>query len=403
MGLFNFFRRVDEPEELVEVNVSFSELKQKLKSSLIKVNKIDDSVAEPLIESLFRVKMAFNDLKNAEINGSDALSISALSQRKQLLTLLSKSFKKPSSLVSLNNFISESRAFAKHSLELINQFKELRVVIPDLINKLVDSLSIVLDSCDELSEAIIERNKQLNSFKELVNAVKSLNEVINELRKLEDEELEVRKRISGFERDKAFMASEMARIKEIEFFTSLIRAENSLKNIESQKNELRSNASKLFNKFSKALRRVFDNDEFVSNLLTNTLDFIVSDEGLFNKRMNLFVKKVKSDKSLSDKEKQELIKAVSDDLINELISEYKKLLSMEESIKGLDFSLLNKYKAFERHLIEINQQVNNELKYLNSFSKKKSDVNERIKALKAKVESIASDCYEEKVLITDLS
>ncbi len=392
-----------EEQEIEEVELSIDELSSQVNNSLKKINNLESTdFIEPIMDSLKKIKSIINDLMIHELDSSynKALIIGANNARKrindQLMPLLN--LKTPTDLLSVNKLIKQVELLLARAAKVSKQSMHAQVIFRNEMNLLSNSFDKLSELLNELKEAVSDRNEQLESFSNLVNEVKSLKSAINKVNDIKKEELNVRKRISSYERDKSFLSSEISRIKSIESFNELFNAQNSLKSINSKKSELEGSIMNIVSKFSRALKKVFRDESFVNEFLTNPLAFINSNEGLFNKKMNQLINEVNSGKvELSDREKKRTLKALSDDSINDLINDYKKLINKERSLKNLDFSLLNKASVFERRLMDLNQKVNASIKSLDSFKDRISSQLIEVDAIKAKVESLASDCYPENV------
>ncbi|HLE06388.1 MAG TPA: hypothetical protein VI790_03470 [Candidatus Nanoarchaeia archaeon] len=395
------------PEIVTEqktVEINYEELKEQVNNSLKKVNDLGDSdYAMPLMDAITKIKIALKALASKEINNDNnqALTISANNDRKkiieQLMPLLS--IKKPQTLVSVNELLKTIEQVLNNT-ELINSQSHAELIFREEINSLKIALDELGNEVDSLSEAVKERNEQLVSFNTLVKEMKALNDMINKINKIKDDELDFRKKLSSYERDKTFMASEIARIKEIESFNDLRSVESMSKEVAHKKAEVEGAAMTIVSKFSRLLRKAFKNDEFVTGFLTNPLSYICKNEGEFNKRMSELINNLNKDKlDVNEKDKKRYLKALSDDSINEYINEYKTLLAKEEAFRGKDLTLLRKAEAFERRLIELTQKINSDVKNIDSYKDAVNDENKELDAIKAKVESIATECYGDKVRI----
>lgn len=406
MNFWNRFSR-KVPEIITEqktIEIPYEELKEQVNNSLKKINDLGDSdYALPLMDAINKIKSSLKALALKEINNdqNQALIISANNDRKkiieQLMPLLN--LKKPQTLVSVNEILKTIEQILNNT-ELINSQTHAELIFREEINSLKIALDELSNETESLNEAVKERNEQLNSFNSLVKEMKSLNDMIKKIDKIKDEELDFRKKLSSYERDKTFMATEIARIKEIESFNDLRSVESMSKEVANKKAEVEGAAMTIVSKFSRVLRKAFKNDEFVTGFLTNPLSYICKNEGEFNKRMSELINMLNKDKlDVNDKDKKRYLKAISDDSINEYINEYKTLLAKEDAFRGKDLTLLRKAEAFERRLIELTQKINNDVKNIDSFKESVTDENKELEAIKAKVEAIATECYNDKVRI----
>ena len=107
----------------------------------------------------------------------------------------------------------------------------------------------------------------------------------------------------------------------------------------------------------------------------------------------------KIDDLVSESEKKRVVKAISDDSINEYINEYKELLESEKKLLEKDYSLIRKAQAFEKRIMELNSMINNSIKELDEIKKQISDQLIEINALKSKVEVVAGECYSNIIKI----
>jgi len=386
-----------------EVELSVADLKAQVNNSLKRVNDLgEEDYAKSVINELARVKSIINGLMSRELGDeyNKALLIGANNARKRINDQLSPllDIKEPEDLVGVNAFIKDVEKLLVRASEVSSQSMHAQVIFRDDMNRLSSAFDDLNDELGSLKEAVAERNEQLDSFNRLVKEVKAYQDSLMVLDDIKDEEFKFRKRISSYERDKAFLTGEVARIKSVETFNNLINVKADLKAISKRKLELEGLASNIVSKFSRVLRKVFRKDDFVTEFLANPLEFISKKEGVFNKQMSQLVTEINSGKlKLKAKDKARYLKAISDDRINDYINEYKALLNKERRYDGNDFSLLQRAEAFERRLLELNKQVNKDVKDLDSFSERIASQEREIEALKAKLESVASDCYSEIV------
>jgi len=400
--LFSGDEEIDE-ESIKDVELSVDELKDQVNSSLKRVNNLGDkNYTMSVINVLSRIKSVIKALMSRQLNNdyNKALLIGANNARKrvhdQLMPLLD--VKEPADLVGVNSFIKAVDKLLVRAHEVSGQSNHAKVIFRDDMNNLGNSFEDLSDELDVLKQAIVERNEQLEIFNKLVKELRSFGEANDKLGGIKKEEFSVRKKISSFERDKAFLSSEVSRIKSIETFNELNKAEASLKDIDKRKAELEGLVMNIVSKFSRVLRKTFRNDDFVSVFLTNPLGFIYKDEGEFNKRMSKLINEINSEAlKLNEKDKKRYLKAITNDKINDYIIVYKELFRKEKLYKKGDFTLLRRADAFERRLIELNKQVNNDVKGLDSFKDRIDSQKREIDALKAKVEAMASECYSENV------
>ncbi|MBD3311872.1 hypothetical protein GF352_00200 [archaeon] len=393
---------VEKPEF---VNLTVNDLKKQVKSSLKRVNDLGDKdYAAPVIDLLSKLKSIINGLMSRELNSdyNKALLIGANNARKrvndQLKPLLD--IKKPVDLQSVNAFIEDSEKLLERAQEVSAQSRHAQVIFRDDMNK----LGAVFDDLDvevnDMKEAVSERNEQLDSFKQLVDEVKHYEEALKKLEKIKQEEFETRKKISSNERDKAFLASEISQIKSLDSYAEQSSSKAKLEQVKKKKLELESTMRNLVSKFSRLVRKVFRGDLFVNEFLANPLVYVSKKEGEFNKRMSTLIDKINSDSvKVSSKTKKKYLKVLTSDKMSDCIDAYSDLLKKEKSLKKTDFSILKRSEAFERRLMNLNTEVNELVKKLDTFKDRVKSQEREVEALKAKVESIASECYTESVRI----
>lgn len=393
---------VEKPEF---VNLNVNDLKKQVKSSLMRVNDLGDKdYAAPVIELLSRLKSIINGLMSRELNSdyNKALLIGANNARKrvndQLKPLLD--IKKPVDLQGVNAFIEDSEKLLERAQEVSAQSRHAQVIFRDDMNKLgavFDDLDVEVNG---MKEAVSERNEQLDSFKQLVDEVKHYEEALKKLERIKQEEFETRKKISSNERDKAFLASEISQIKSLDSYAEQSSSKAKLERVKKKKLELESTMRNLVSKFSRLVRKVFRGDLFVNEFLANPLVYVSKNEGEFNKRMSTLIDKINSDSvKVSSKTKKKYLKVLTSDKMSDCIDAYNDLLKDEKSLKNTDFSILKRSEAFERRLMDLNAEVNKLVKKLDTFKDRVKSQEREVEALKAKVESIASECYTESVRI----
>ncbi len=390
-------------EEREEVGLSLDDLKKQVNKSLTEVNKLDDrEVIEPLMTTISKIRSALKGLMSRELNNdyNKALIIGANNARHriydQLMPLLE--LRAPETLAGTNELITHANSLIERASKVAAQSRHAQIIFRDDMNILGNLFEDLGTDVEELTEAIKERNEQLGLFRSLVTEIRLFDESVEQLNSIRNEELELRKKISSYERDKTFMSNELARIKGIEVYNDLIDADNKLKGIRSRKIELDSQAMTIVSKFSRALRKAFRDDSFVSEFLTNPLDYICKHEGEFNKKMSQLVQLINNNKlELNEKDSKRYLRAMSDDSINDYINEYKKLLLAEEELSRSDFTLMKKADAFERRLMDLTQKIKSDISGLDDFKDRLVEQQKIIDALKAKVESAASKCYSENI------
>ncbi|MFA5406570.1 MAG: hypothetical protein WC307_04415 [Candidatus Nanoarchaeia archaeon] len=391
---------VDEREE---VELSLDELKKQVNNSLTTINQLDDkAVVEPLMNNINKIKSILKGLMTRELNNdyNKALLIGANNARKriydQIMPLLN--IKTPETLTRVNELIISINSLIERASKVAAQSRHAQIIFRDDMNNLGNSFEDLSSDVNDLVESVKERNEQLDSFKNLVKEIKSFDEAVNKTKEIKEEELEFRKKISSYERDKTFMSSELSRIKGVENYDRVMNADTKLKEVNNRKIELDSMAMTIVSKFSRALRKAFRDDPFVNAFLTNPLDYICKQEGDFNKKMSLLTNLINSGKlELNDKDSKRYLRAISDDSINDYINEYKKLLLIENELTSNDFSLMKKADAFERRLIDLSHRIKSDIGGLDSFKERVSEQQKIIDALKSKVEAVASECYPENV------
>ncbi len=388
MGLFSFLKKKQPKEEKEKITLTFAELKQNIKQSVKKINEIDDKeILSPLFEKISALKESLKQLKDKKLDflneelkeEGEALRIEFI---KKLIPLIN--VKQPSTILKTNKLIKELEE--KLEIDVDDHFK---IIFREEYNKINDLLTEISYEIEELKSAISERNEQIESFKKLIKEARALNEALKKVEELREKEMSIRKNISMYERDKLFMSKELNAIKEIETYNLLQNINRRLKWIKNKKIELENKTQNIVKKFAKKFKEYFD-DEKTKEFLENPLKFICENEAFFNKRMNEFSKKIEG---LKEPEKSVILKAISDDSINDYINEYKELIESEKKLSSKDFSLLKKARAFEKRIMELNTLINNALKELDEVKAEIKDQLIEVNAIKSKVEVAASECY----------
>ncbi len=400
------FQKKEIPQEEEIVELSLDELEDKINESIKEVNDVgDENFAEPVVKSLIKVKTAIEELMSREPESeyNKALYIGANNARNrindQLMPLLQ--LEKPKDLISINKFIKGVENLLGRAARISEQSAHAQVVFKSEMSNLSNAFTELNTLVEELKDAVSERNNQLNSLMEIIDNIKTLRETIRKLDETRAEEMGLRKRISSYERDKAFLSAEVSRIKGLEFYNELLNAETILKNINTAKLKLEGEGDNIASKFSKALRKEFRNNEAITEFLSNPLLSIVKNSSLIKKEIKQLLRDIKSGKlELDEQEKKKILNLLKKDPFQELVDKYKKLLAEEKEIKEKDFTLLRQATAFEKRLIEINSKINNEMKKLDAFKEKLKKSEDEVQAVKAKVEALASNYYPEKVKIT---
>lgn len=407
MGILKrLFSRSDEDEELEKpefVNLPINDLKKQINSSLKRINNLEDKdYAKSVVELLSKLKSLINGLMSRELNSSynKALLIGANNARKrvndQLKPLLN--IKAPTDLHEVNSFIKDSEKLLERAQEVSAQSRHAQVIFRDDMNKLGAVFDDLDSEVNNLKEAVSERNEQLDSFKQLVKEVEHYEEAVDKLGRIKKKEFNTRKKISTNERDKAFLTSEVSRIKALDSYAEQSSQKAELEQIKKKKLKLESSMRNLVSKFSRLVRKVFRGDVFVNEFLANPLVYVSENEGEFNKRMSTLIDEINSDSvKVSSKTKKKYLKVLTSDKMSDYIDAYNELLKKEKSLEEADFSLLKRAEAFERRLMDLNTEVNKLVKKLDTFKDRIKSQEREAEALKAKVESIASECYSENV------